>query len=217
MDKRKYLYVVRHGQSESNVDHTKRGPDSPLTEKGIEQARTVAYRFKKVPIEVVVASTMTRAKNTAEIIAETIGSKEIIFSDLAREIDHPKEATGLSWNDPRTHHILRDIYWDNDGKKRPSGEESFEDISLRVIKLLDLIAKRPEEHILLVSHGRFMKALLGEVLLTESFSSKDFWRLLEHIGANNSGVSVFNYFPEDTYFKKPKWWLVSWNDTTHLD
>ncbi len=72
------IYVVRHGESESNV-YAKENPDMPashfgefgssLTQKGREQAEKLAYRLKKMDISAILSSDLNRAKETAEIIA----------------------------------------------------------------------------------------------------------------------------------------------------
>lgn len=63
------LYVVRHGESEANVNKTVQGhTDSPLTEKGEEQAKEVAKAFKDIKFDAIYSSDLDRAKRTAEII-----------------------------------------------------------------------------------------------------------------------------------------------------
>lgn len=40
----KRVYLVRHGQSKGNISPEFQGLDSPLTEEGNDQARTLAQR-----------------------------------------------------------------------------------------------------------------------------------------------------------------------------
>ena len=68
----KYLYVVRHGEAEGNIDPNKRGPNSSLTEEGKKQAEVVAERFKKIPVDVIVSSPMKRAHDTSLVISDAI-------------------------------------------------------------------------------------------------------------------------------------------------
>ena len=73
------IYVVRHGESESNV-YAHEHPEKPvshfgefgssLTQKGKEQAQKIALRLKNIPISAVLSSDLNRAKETAEIIAK---------------------------------------------------------------------------------------------------------------------------------------------------
>ncbi len=71
------IYFVRHGESQANLDQVFGGPHypAPLTPKGREQARLAGEHIKQrgLVIDGIVASTLPRAKDTAEIIAATIG------------------------------------------------------------------------------------------------------------------------------------------------
>ena len=91
----KTVYLVRHGESSANVGATKyfEGAESPLTEKGTEQARYIAERCTKLPIDLLVASTVKRAQQTASAISERI-NKPITSSELfvERMTQHPSLA-----------------------------------------------------------------------------------------------------------------------------
>lgn len=65
---------VRHGQSQANADGVVNGDDSPLSRKGIGQAEETAKNLQGLGIELIVCSPLQRAKQTAEIIATTIGT-----------------------------------------------------------------------------------------------------------------------------------------------
>src|SRR6202012_399994 len=97
----KRIYLVRHGESRANVRGTKNfeGGESPLTEKGVEQARFIAERASKIPVELLVASDMKRAQDTAGAIVERI-RKPIVTSRLFRERDDPSSLIGRIWEDP---------------------------------------------------------------------------------------------------------------------
>ena len=63
------LYVVRHGESESNQKNIVAGQvDVPLTDKGREQARQAKLALKDVHFDVVYGSDLRRAIETGEII-----------------------------------------------------------------------------------------------------------------------------------------------------
>jgi len=64
------LYLVRHGETQWNVERRFQGQgDSPLTDKGIEQAKQAAEKLKHVKFAAVYSSDLLRAKRTAKIIA----------------------------------------------------------------------------------------------------------------------------------------------------
>lgn len=64
------FYLVRHGETEFNVQKILQGHvDSPLTELGLEQAKTLANRLKNNHFDAIFSSDLPRASQTAEIIA----------------------------------------------------------------------------------------------------------------------------------------------------
>ncbi len=81
------LILVRHGQSPSNVtrsiDTTVPGP--PLTALGITQAEALPATLAEERIDVIYASTMTRAQMTAEPLARVRGLR-IHVRDGLREL-----------------------------------------------------------------------------------------------------------------------------------
>lgn len=70
------IYFIRHGESEANVLGVFAGQkdDSPLTKKGIEQAKEAAANLTqmRVKIDRIISSPLQRAFCTAEIIATAI-------------------------------------------------------------------------------------------------------------------------------------------------
>lgn len=64
------VYLLRHGETEWNVQHRVQGAlDSPLTENGIQQAKNAAKRLAKVEFDAAFTSPSPRAYRTAQIIA----------------------------------------------------------------------------------------------------------------------------------------------------
>jgi probable phosphomutase (TIGR03848 family) len=62
--------VIRHGQSQANVDGVLAGHlDSGLSEAGAAQAAGLAEALREVPIRVVVTSPLSRCRATAEALA----------------------------------------------------------------------------------------------------------------------------------------------------
>lgn len=78
------LYLVRHGHYDPAVKDTDGGA---LTSLGIAQARLVAARLRGLPVEFTVlrASTMTRADQTARIIAQSLPGLTLQPTALLRE------------------------------------------------------------------------------------------------------------------------------------
>jgi broad specificity phosphatase PhoE len=64
------FYLVRHGQSQANVDRIVQGPsvDTHLTEKGRKQAEELAETLADIHFDAIYSSDTVRSKETAEII-----------------------------------------------------------------------------------------------------------------------------------------------------
>lgn len=89
------IVLLRHGQTEWNVEGRYQGQkDSPLTQKGREQARLNALKLKNSIVDIdrvkFYASPLGRAKNTAFIIADTLNldRDKIIFDNNIKEFDY---------------------------------------------------------------------------------------------------------------------------------
>src|SRR5438105_1447310 len=80
-----HLYLIRHGQAVSAVENTVGNTElSPL---GIKQAQRLRDRLAatgEIAADVLIASTLLRAKQTAEILAPALGLP-IMFDDEVQE------------------------------------------------------------------------------------------------------------------------------------
>ena len=83
-------YILRHGEAISNVRNViSSWPETfenPLTEKGKEQVAGSAEKLKNKNIDLIFASDVLRAKQTAQIVAQVL-KLEIIFDARLRELD----------------------------------------------------------------------------------------------------------------------------------
>jgi probable phosphoglycerate mutase len=207
----KYIYLVRHGESEGNAGPRRQGPLSSLTQKGREQAKIIAERCKTLPIDTCISSTMTRAKETADIISKEIG-KEFQHSDLLIERLRPSRQFGMAKDDPESMKIDK-LLTENFSKPgyRIEDEENFEDLNLRAEKALHMLEVQNGEHILVVTHGLFMRILVGRVIFGNDINGKLGDHLFRAMKTNNTGLTVFKFDSE-----KNEWVLITWNDHAHL-
>lgn len=146
------LYLVRHGETAWNRQRRIQGlTDIPLNDTGREQARTTGMLLTRRPITRIVASPLSRARETAEIIAAQLGLREPELREAFVERNYG-EAEGLDF-----HEI--DVRYPP-GVEVP-GRESREDVAARVIPALQSLAvEYPGEAIAVVSHGGAIRAAL---------------------------------------------------------
>jgi probable phosphoglycerate mutase len=156
----KKLYMVRHAESEHNVQHVFSGHSEPnLTDKGLRQAQETGKELKDGPISIdlIICSPTKRTTSTAEIIAEQIGyPKSKIITDKQLIERHFGDLEGTSGDKFYLTHKHKDI------DKVPNAE-TVEDLSSRVKKVLEDVKKRPEDNILFVTHGATGRAMLREL------------------------------------------------------
>jgi broad specificity phosphatase PhoE len=148
-----HLLVVRHGQSEWNAIGRWQGHADPvLSELGRRQAFLAAAAIGAV--DAIVSSDLSRAAETAAIIAQQLGVGPVVVDERLRERD-AGEWTGLTKDE------IEDRWpgW-IEGKKRPNG---FEDVASVVTRVLDafasLHAASPGGSLLVVTHGGVIRAL----------------------------------------------------------
>lgn len=141
------LLVVRHAESVWNVDGRWQGrANPPLSVAGAAQARDAASNLDDV--ECVVSSDLDRARETAEIIAETLGAGPVTTDPGWRERD-----VGL-WQGLTSEQIERDFPGDLAVRNYPPGWESDESLLERVLSASHRIAVRHTSgDVLVVSHA----------------------------------------------------------------
>ena len=141
------MLVVRHGQSEWNAAGRWQGQeDPPLSDLGRAQAITAAQRVGTV--DLVVASDLQRAIETAAIIAEAIGVGPVLVEPGLRE-RHAGEWQGLTKAEI-------EAAWPGylEAGERPPGFEATATFSDRVHDALDrLESAHGGATMLVVSHG----------------------------------------------------------------
>ena len=152
------LLLARHGQTDWNRDGIWQGQaDPPLNALGRHQARALAEKVSRWPVEAVYASDLRRARETADIVAAVLGLPVIVDPSL-------RESDVGSWTGLTNAEIAQRFPgWEyHDGESR----EAFQ---ARVVAAAERIARAHEgKTVLVVAHGGVVRALqrhaLGEPL-----------------------------------------------------
>lgn len=204
----KKIYLVRHGQSEVNAGKVRDSFDSPLTDKGLDQADKIADRLSNLDFDLIISSTLKRAQQTAEAIAKKT-NKEITTSDLFVERKRPNEQLGESRDSSIT--IMSEEMSDKAflSNEKYKESESFKEITDRAKQALDLLENREENNIVVVTHGMFMRVLFAYIILQDSINPENCMKFIENLKTKNTGVTVIEK-------KNDKWSLLTWNDHSHF-
>ena len=212
------VYFTRHGESVANVSDKERTPRPPdadrLSERGWQQARGVGERLRGEGLELIVASDMRRAQETAQGIGEVLGLpvetlgelREVRQSDAfyAASPEYGETAT-LQWLPTAPRDFAE------------PGAESFDDILGRVRTVQEGLAEHAaERRVMAVSHHNFLHYFLGAVLFGDAFGPEHVLPLF-NAGHANTGISVFRRGPRAMDgISFDGWSLTTWNDQAHL-
>jgi broad specificity phosphatase PhoE len=153
------FYLVRHGESEANAAHRFAGrSDSPLTERGRQQAEAVAETLASVHFDRIVSSPLSRCRDTAIAIARRHQLPVDLEPDLV-EID-VGEKTGTPFDEVRG---LPE--WRDDGFVAWPRGETLEAVLARAHGVITRIAaESPGQRVLLVGHGGVTRILMSHFL-----------------------------------------------------
>jgi bisphosphoglycerate-dependent phosphoglycerate mutase len=97
----KTVYLVRHGESETNAGNIMFGKSAKLTARGHEQAKFIARRCATLPIQVIISSGFLRADETARYIVDAV-AKPLEQSDLLQSAGTPASI----WADPKVNRTM---------------------------------------------------------------------------------------------------------------
>ncbi len=158
------IYLLRHGEIEQGAERRFVGQaDFPLNENGLHQARVWQQKLKTGLFEKIYSSDLSRARQTALIIAGNHRGKVQLLPAL-REINLG-EWEGLSVTEAQARYPEE---WQSREKDlvifRPPGGESFRDLAVRIGVVFNQIVHGLEGDILIVAHAGVNRVILCQVL-----------------------------------------------------
>jgi|GEM_PF-198528 len=190
------LYLVRHGETEGNAARRVQGQtDTPLTVKGLDQAREVAATFKDLSFSAIYSSDLLRAHRTAEVI-KLDRELEVRTSKLLRERAYGS-LEGKSIAEYRLfadEHLLRieglneEQRWHY--KKALDIESDQELVSRLMIYLREIALAHRGQTVLVVSHSGAMRLFLQRLkYLPEVFSKPGTLANCGYIELESDGIT----------------------------
>ena len=197
------VVIVRHGQTQWNIRQVRQGHlDSPLTDKGIAQAKALGQRLAREKFSALYSSDLGRAVQTAETIAAVTGHSIVtdarlrernlgIFQGLNGDEIKEKFPEQYRW-----HRTLDPDY------VIPAGESVKQQIERNVICLSEIAEKHFGQTVVVVTHGGVLSGLFRHTF-SLPFSAP---RRFEFM---NASLNVFNY-------EQGSWFLQTWGDVSHL-
>ena len=202
-----HLFLVRHG----NYIKVEQGKfvDGRLSAKGIQQAERLRHRLSgstDIKIDVLISSTMQRARHTAEIIAPALGLP-IIYEE---EVEEWRNEDG-SLTEEQFIALWRDV----PAEERPffrwvNGCENWMEFIVRTTSALHrIIHEHDGKHIMIVCHGGIIEASFVYFFEMSMSNLRRASVDARHTSITHWHKAQFEGFPAI-------WLLERYNDTGHL-
>lgn len=206
----KKIYIVRHGETDTNELDVVSGEQGILSEKGIRQAQSLAKRFEEIDFHHIFTSDYKRAKETASFIAKK-NEKVLLDEPLLRELTRPSEFLGKPRTSPEYLAFLDALDSNiNNPDWHFSDEENFFDLIKRVNELFTKL-ENFEGDIVLVSHARMVMTVTMYVLMGKQLTPEVWKAGMRHMVVLNTGITTIVYNEE-----KQIWKLEMFNDRAHF-
>ncbi len=190
------IYLVRHGETNENRLRIHQGYTVSLNERGRMQSLRAAEMLAHYPITKIIASDLTRAKESAAIIGAKL-NLPVEESRLFREVERPSVLCGTHHYSIKTAFVgcrmmlhLKNPVWHH------SDEENLFDVKGRIqaaVTYLDSL-KDSHEHVAVVSHAFMLNLFLrymcdgGEVRVRDYLAT-----LLLAKRLKNGSITVVTY------------------------
>ncbi|MEG7924348.1 histidine phosphatase family protein [Bacillus cereus] len=149
------ILLIRHGESEADILHVHEGrADFELTDKGRQQVQRLVQKVKKdFAPDFIWASTLKRARETGEILAEAIGCPIQLEEELM-EFNNGVQA-GLSFEEAKKYPEPRFLH------DRFENGESFIEFRMRIEGIFSkIMIENTYDRIAIVAHGGVINSLL---------------------------------------------------------
>ncbi|WP_019106395.1 2,3-diphosphoglycerate-dependent phosphoglycerate mutase GpmB [Pantoea ananatis] len=203
------VYLVRHGETVWNAERRIQGhSDSPLTEKGEQQAHQVGERIKSAGITHIISSDLGRTRRTAEIIADACGC-DITFDPRLRELNMGiLEKRLLDELSPEEEGWRASLVNGSEGGRIPQGE-SMTELAQRMQEALNACLALPAgSRPLLVSHGMALGVLVSTILGLPAYAER-------RLRLRNCSISRVDH--QQSAWLAQGWVVETAGDIAHLD
>jgi len=159
------IFLARHGETEWNrIGRWQGRTDIPLSEVGRAQARTLAGRLSDRGVSEIFSSDLSRARETAEIVAETLGVSRVSLDPRLRERGFGC-FEGLTRDECAERHAEAWARYLADRRATPTDAEPQEQVVERMLGALTAISESAvgTGNVLVVSHGAAIRSFVHTI------------------------------------------------------
>ncbi len=150
------LYFCRHGQSEAGEQRRRAPDETPLTDNGRRQMRDTGQLLLSMGVvpDVIIASQLLRARQSAGVVADVLGYRGQIYQDHVLNERYAGVAAGM------LHKDVERIYRSN--FEVVPGAESGNRLQQRALQALNMLMAF-KGTVLVAGHGTFGRALIRAI------------------------------------------------------
>lgn len=193
------LCFVRHGETDWNAQRRLQGQtDTPLNAKGLAQAAAAATALARHKFHAVFSSDLSRARNTAEIIANRLSLPVHARSALRER--HYGIFTGLNYDEAEARYPAEfEKFRTRDPDFNVVGGESLHTLAERVRQCVNnMVAAHPGQTVLVVAHGGVLDIVHRMVTRQPLEAPRDF-------AISNAALNWLECF-------RGHWRMLTWNE-----
>ncbi len=179
-----HLFLLRHGTSTGNEEAVRQGLlDYPLSAEGEAQIKTLAAHWQgcRMVFDEIVTSPLSRARRSAEILAEGLSSKLSeeplwIERDAGQAQGQSLDAGNAFYAHGERPHAYQPLFGDG---------ESLTQLHMRAAAGLEAMLSRPPGTYLVVAHGGILAAAVRAALGLQPTA----WNVPVHIRFDNAAYA----------------------------
>ena len=192
------VLLIRHGETDFNRERRLQGAMGvPLNDTGRQQARGLAERLRGSSIDAIFASPISRARETAAIVADALGLT-VQEDQRLREINFG-DFEGLTFAEVKARYPQAADRWESGylAYRAPGGESRL-DVSRRMTAAWRDIISTEQRTVAIVTHGSAIMMFLGSM-----------YALLPGAGVGNTSITTLRR-------RDDIWAIEGFAETPHL-
>ncbi|WP_026952276.1 histidine phosphatase family protein [Algoriphagus mannitolivorans] len=201
---RKKIYLVRHGQTDFNLQGVVQGSgiDAPINKTGLAQASAFFNAYKEVPFDQLYHTALIRTKQSIQQFID-LGIPTIALPELNEISWGDYEGTPMTPEEGEYYRHMLHQWQQGNLDYAIAGGESPNTVATRMRIGIEKIVSGPGETILVCMHGRAMRIFLSLILNYDL-------RYMDQFEHHNLCLYVLEQLTDGTFVVK------NFNDQDHL-
>ena len=201
---RKKIYLVRHGQTDYNLQGVVQGSgiDAPINRTGHAQASAFFESYKDTVFDQLYHSALIRTRQSIQQFID-LGIPTVALPELNEISWGDYEGTPMTPQEGRYYQHMLSQWQQGNLDYSIAGGESPNDVAERMRRGISEILTGPGETVLVCMHGRAMRIFLSLILNYDL-------RTMDQFEHHNLCLYMLEQLPDDTFVVK------RFNDQEHL-